>query len=988
MAQNKTLKGKVTDEKGIPIPNASVLIKGTTVGAATGTDGTFSLTAPSSAKTLVISSVGFSSKEIAIGNKNNFAISLQSSTQNLDEVVVVAYGTQKKATLTGAQSSVKGSELENKPFTSVDKALQGSVVGLQSSASSGAPGASQQIRIRGIGSISASAEPLWVVDGIPVNSGTGSSLATTSNFLSTLNPNDIDNITVLKDAASSSIYGSRAANGVILVTTKKGKSGATKFRFDAEGGSSNTAYANNKYQPLNADQFTTITKEGLINAGSATSANVDAIFKSNFLSQLTYPTPVNTDWLAAVTKTGSQKQFNLSASGGNEKTTYFLSGGYFKQDGTAIGSDFQRWNGNARIESKATEKLTIGYNLNVGVTNQNTPLAGGAFGNPVLSAFFLLPTLSPYKPDGTLNYLTADFTKSSLYNTVAVASLDKRLLKGVSLRGSVFAEYKILENLRFKTQFGVDYNTLEEEQYNNPYYGDGSSRNGRSFSYYSRYMNWDWVNTLDFKQNLLKSGDLTLNLKLGYESQLNKGYFTQVQNSNFPPTTALTVASIGATPVTANSTGSDYSFVGAFSSANINYKDKYLVSGSFRNDGSSRFGVNNRYGNFWSIGGSWNIDREKFMERIKAISSLKLRASYGSNGNAGIGNYDALPLYGYGYNYNANPGSAPSQPGNINLTWETNKPIDVGIDFGILKNRVTFTIDYYKRATSSLLLAAPLPPSTGFTSVNKNVGSMVNKGIEFSVSALPVMTKNFQWNITFNIANNKNEVTSLVNNADILSGSNIRRVGFDFQTFYARLYAGVDPANGDPLWFMDGTKTTTTNNYNLAVRQPYQTASPKIFGGLGNTFKYKGFSISANFYFNFGNYLQDSWGAYYNGAGFGGSFNKVQRIMDRWTTPGQNTDIPKYVYGGNKNAQNFSTFYLVKGDYIRLRDITLGYDLPKKVSDKLHLSTLHIYVRGTNLWTWVADSNMPFDPEQGVGSATNLTVFIPKTVTAGLNIAF
>jgi TonB-dependent starch-binding outer membrane protein SusC len=988
IAQTKTLKGKVTDEKGIPIPNVTVLIKGTTVGTPTGTDGAFSLTASNSAKTLLISSVGFGSKEITIGNKTSFSISLQPATQNLDEVVVVAYGTQKKTTLTGAQSTVKGTELENKPFTSVDKALQGSVVGLQSSASSGAPGASQSIRIRGIGSISASAEPLWVVDGIPVNTGTGSSLATTSNFLSTLNPNDIDNITVLKDAASSSIYGSRAANGVILVTTKRGKSGATKFRFDAEGGSSSTAYKNNEYQPLTADQYTTITKEGLINAGTATTANVDAIFNSNFTSALTYPTPVNTDWLGAVTKTGTQNQYNLSASGGNEKTTYFLSGGYFKQDGTTIATDFQRWNGNARIESKATDKLTLGYNMNVGVTNQNTPLAGGAFGNPVLSAFFLLPTLSPYKPDGTLNYLTADFTKSSLYNTVAVASLDKRLLKGVSLRGSVFAEYKILENLRFKTQFGVDYNTLEEEQYNNPFYGDGSSRNGRSFSYYSRYMNWDWVNTLDYKQNLLKSGDLTLNLKVGYESQLNKGYFTQVQNSNFPPTTALTVASIGATPVTANSTGSDYSFVGAFSSANINFKDKYIVSGSFRNDGSSRFGINNRYGNFWSIGGSWNIDRERFMERIKAISSLKLRASYGTNGNAGIGNYDALPLYGYGYNYNSNPGSAPSQPGNINLTWETNKPIDIGIDFGILKNRINFTVDYYNRTTSSLLLAAPLPPSTGFTSINKNAGAMVNKGFEFSVNASPIVTKNFQWNINFNIASNENKITSLVNDADILSGSNIRRVGYDFQTFYTRLYAGVDPANGDPLWYIDGTKKATTNNYNLAIRQAYQTASPKIFGGLSNTLKYKNFSISANFYFSAGNYLQDSWGSYYNGAGFGGGFNKVERVMNRWTTPGQITDIPKYVYGGNKNAQNFSSFYLVKGDYIRLRDITFGYDLPKKVSDKLHLSTLHIYVRGTNLWTWVADSHMPFDPEQGIGSATNLTVFIPKTVTAGLNIAF
>ncbi|MDE3236911.1 MAG: TonB-dependent receptor [Bacteroidota bacterium] len=988
LAQTRTITGKITDEKGNPIPNATVVVKGTSKGVATSPDGSFSITVAAGAKALVISSVGYGSEEISINGKSVIAASLKSSTTNLDEVVVVAYGTQKKATITGSQATVKAADIENKPFTSVDKALQGAVAGLQSAASSGAPGSSQAIRIRGIGSISASSDPLWVIDGIPVNAGSGSSLATTSNLLSTLNPNDIEDITVLKDAASSSIYGSRAANGVILVTTKKGKAGVTKFRFDAEGGQASTAYKNSAYQPLSASQYATITKEGLINAGYATPTNVDAIFNGSFMSVLSYPTPVNTNWLDAVTRTGSQQQYNLSASGGNDKTTFFLSGGYFKQDGTTIATDFQRWNGDAKIENKATSKLTLGLTLNGGVTNQNTPLSGGAFGNPVLSAFFLLPTLSPYKPDGSLNYLTGDFPNASLYNTVAVSALDKRNLKGMSLRGSAYAEYKILDNLKFRTQYGVDYNTLEENQYNNPFYGDGQSRNGRSLAYYTRFMNWDWVNTLDFKQKLLRSGDLNLNMKVGYESQLSKAYYISVQNSNFPPTTALTVPAIGATPVTASATGSDYSFVGAFSSADLNYKEKYILTGSFRNDGSSRFGSEKRYGNFWSIGGRWNIHKEKFMENIKFIDVLVLRSSYGTNGNAGIGNYDALPLYGYGSNYNGNPGSSPSQAGNVNLTWEVNKPFNVGIDMGILKNRVNFTVEYYNRTTSSLLLAAPVPPSTGFTSVTKNIGAMVNKGVEFTVNATPVTTKNFEWTVNFNIAKNENKITALVNGQDILSGVNIRRVGYDFQTYYARLYAGVDPTNGDPLWYVDGTKTTKTNNYNLALRQPYQTGTPKVFGGFGNGFKYKNFTFSANFYYSFGNYLRDTWGSYYNGAGFGGGFNKVERVMNRWTTPGQITDIPKYIYGGNKNAQNFSTFFLYKGDFIRLRDIELGYDLPKSVATKMHVNMLHFYVRGTNLWTWVADSNMPFDPEQGISSQTNLEVFIPKTITAGINVSF
>ncbi|WP_167516946.1 SusC/RagA family TonB-linked outer membrane protein [Hydrotalea flava] len=987
-AQSRTIKGTILDENGKPIERASIMVRGTRIGTSTEADGTYTLNVPQNAKYLIISALNFGRKEISIEGKTEVDVKLEALDSRLDEVVVVAYGTQKKNTLTGSQASVKGGEIENKPFTSVDKALQGAVAGLQSAAASGAPGSSQAIRIRGIGSISASSDPLWVIDGIPVNIGDASRLTTTSNLLSTLNPDDIEDITVLKDAASSSIYGSRAANGVILVTTKKGRPGATRFKFDAEAGQNSIAYKNSAYQPLTADQYGTITKEGLINSGQATPTNVDAIYNANFLSVFTYPSPVNTDWLSAVTRTGGQQQYNLSASGGNEKTTFFLSGGMFKQDGTTIASDFTRLNGNARIENKATNKLTLGFTLNGGVTDQNTPLSGGAFGNPVLSAFFLLPTLSPYKPDGTLNYLTGDFPNASVYNTVAVAALDKRNLHGLSLRGAAYAEYKILDNLRFKTQYGVDYNTLEENQYNNPFYGDGQSSGGRAFAYYTRYMNWDWVNTLDFKQSLLRSGDLNLNLKVGYESQLSKGYFVSVQNSNFPPTTILTVPAIGATPKTASQTASDYSFVGAFSSADLNYKERYIITGSFRNDGSSRFGLNKRYGNFWSIGGRWNIDREKFMQNIKFINQLVLRSSYGTNGNAGIGNYDALPLYGYGSNYIGNPGSAPSQAGNIDLTWEINKPFNVGMDVTILKNRVSFTIEYYKRNTTSLLLAAPVPPSTGFTSVTKNIGAMENKGIEFTLNVVPVQTRDFRWNLNFNIAANQNKITALVDNRDILSGVNIRRVGYDFQTYYARVYAGVDPANGDPLWYTDATRKTTTNNYGSALRIPYQTASPKVFGGFGNSFKYKNFSLSANFYYNFGNYLRDTWGSYYNGAGFGGGFNKVKRIMNRWTTPGQITDIPKYVYGGNKSAQSFSTFYLFKGDFIRLRDIELGYDLPKSLLSKYHIGMMRFYVRGTNLWTWVADSNMPFDPEQGVSSQTNLEVFIPKTVTAGVNISF
>jgi TonB-linked SusC/RagA family outer membrane protein len=562
-------------------------------------------------------------------------------------------------------------------------------------------------------------------------------------------------------------------------------------------------------------------------------------------------------------------------------------------------------------------------------------------------------------------------------------------LNQLNLSGFVKATYKIIKGLDISSQFGMDYNALEEDQYNNPFHGDGASAGGRAFSRYTRYANWTSTTLLNYNKGFL-GDDLTLNVKLGYEGQKSKGYFLNVQSQGFPPTTAIIVAAAGATPITASQDASDYSFVSALSNASLNYQNRFVLSGSFRRDGSSRFGVNNRYGNFWSVGGTWNIDREKFMADIKQIDQLKIRGSYGVNGNAAIGDYAARALYGYGANYNQQPGSTPTQVGNVDLTWELNKPLDLGIDIAAFKNRVSLSVDYYNRKSSDLLLNDPPSITTGFTGVIKNVGKMENKGLEVTLNVVPVRSKDFEWSINLNYAKNKNKITSLPsNNSDILNGSYIWRVGYDFQSFYVRQYAGVDPANGDPLWYLDETKGTTTNVYaNAARTSNFGSASPKYFGSVTNTFTYKGFSLEAQFYYNVGNYVRDQWGSFYVSSGANGTFNKVVRQLDAWKKPGDVTDVPKYIYGGNKLANSFSTFYLNKGDYIRLRNIQLGYDLPKSVTSRLKISTASFYVRGTNLWTWVKDKNLSFDPEQGIGSLTNLEVFIPKTITAGVNIGF
>ena len=982
LAQTRNISGKITDVQGVGIPNVSIVVKGTSVGTTTGQDGSFLLSVPSTAKTLVVSSVGMVTQEVTLEDRTTYNVALIAATKNLEEVVVVAYGTQKKADLTGAIGTIKGRDIENKPFSSVDKSLQGGIAGLQSVAASGQPGSSQAILIRGVSSITASTAPLWVVDGLPINTGDASRLQTTANLLSTLNPNDIESITVLKDAASQSIYGSRAANGVIIVTTKKGRIGKTVFRFDTEVGQSSIAYENSRYRPLNAADFFTVTTEGLKNAGN-TQAQVDAA-----LAGLGYGNGVDFDWYnGTINNAAKQQQYNLSASGGSERTSFFVSGGHFIQEGTTINSKMTRTNGNIKLQHKVDEKLNFGVNLNVGYTNQRAPLNGGAFGNPVLSSYFLLPSRNAYNADGSYNLNAASL--GGLHNTIALTELDKRYLRQTSLRGGVFAEYKILPNLKFRTNYGGDFDILEEDQYNNPFHGDGAASNGRAFSYYTRYYNWVWTNTLDWQQNLTKNGDLGLNLQVGYESQKSMGYFSSVQSQDYPPTLALTYPIVGSRPTTAQATISDYTFAASFTSATLNYQNRFILSGSFRHDGSSRFGAANKYGDFWSVGGSWNIDQEEFMKDITTISQLKLRSSYGVNGNAGIGNYDWLPLYGYGFNYNTQPGSAPTNVGDSSLTWELNKPFDVGLDIGLFNNRLTITTDFYTRKSEDLLLNVPLSRTSGFSTATRNIGAMENKGVEVTIGSVPIQNKDFTWYLDFNFANNKNKITSLPGGSDIADGNFIIRQGAAYRTFFQRVYAGVDPANGDPLWYTDSSRKTTTSVFPSAnTRQLSGNALPKYFGSLTNRFVYQGFELEVQLYYNFGNYVYDTWGQYYLGAGFGGTFNKVARVMDRWQKPGDVTDIPRYVYGGNKSFNGASTVWLNKGDFVRLRNIELGYTIPKTVVSKIKMSNIYFYVRGTNLFTWVKDENLPFDPEQGTTSASNLNVFIPKTMTAGLNIAF
>jgi TonB-linked SusC/RagA family outer membrane protein len=1001
VAQTRTLTGKVTEKAdGSPLPGVSVKIKGTNTGTTTAGNGSFKITIPDNTKVLVFSFLGYQTLEKNVTGLSDIDISLAQGSEGLSEVVVVGYGTQTKLNQTGAVAQVGGKDVENVPFSSVDKILQGKVPGLQSVGGSGQPGAIQQVRIRGIGSINSSAAPLYVVDGVPINTGDLSRSATTANALSGINPNDIESISVLKDAASASIYGSRAANGVIIITTKSGRNGKTRIRADAEYGNAKPILRSES-RPLTNDEYRTLTGEGLFNTGDypdleSALKDADAAFGTG--------KGVNTNWLDVVTRTGQQMQYNLSADGGNEKTQFHVSGGYFKQEGTVLASSFDRASANISIKHKMTDRLSFGTSILFSSSRQVGPTNGGTFANPVLAGYFLLPAQSPYKPDGSINFSDdpqAEFGPGGTFNPVAIAAMDKdntAILKGI---GTVWGEYAILPNLKFTTKYGVDYNNLEEFKYNNPLYGDGFNDHGIVAHTYTRYFNWVWTNMLNYHLDINKDNKWVVNLKAGYEAQKSKLFMSNGETRNLPSRLNIQYGAAGATYTAASGNGSDYAFASILGLADFTYNSKYVLSASYRRDGSSRFGSVNRYGNFWSVGGSWNLDQEDFIKNLGWLNQLKLRASYGQNGNANFGTYQFdyiwRSLYGYGtgvdtkntafnYNYEGSVGSAPLSAGNPALTWEINKPLDIGLDVSVFKGRLNITVEYYNRITSSLLMEQPLSRTSGFQDFLNNIGSIRNKGVEISLSGTPVIAGDFRWDASFNFARNKNEVVSLVSSQPQISGSFIRQVGHDFQSFYLREWAGVDKENGDPLWYKDDTHGEKTNSYSAAKRVIYGSASPKFFGSLGSTFSFKGFSLDGMFYYNYGNYVQDTWARYLQGDGFAGSFNKMAPQLNRWQKKGDETNVPKYVYGGNKNSNESSTRWLYKGDYIRLRDVTLAYNFPQSWLSHVKISSLRLYVRGTNIWTWVKDKNITSDPEASVTSQSNLEVYMPKIYTVGINL--
>jgi len=650
----------------------------------------------------------------------------------------------------------------------------------------------------------------------------------------------------------------------------------------------------------------------------------------------------------------------------------------------------KRISGLINLDHKISKRISISTGLNISNVNQLSPNGGsGSWDNPIFASKILRPFQLAYNDDGTLNSSsTGNLGYTAHDNVLYIAENDKHILSQSKILGNTSLNWNIWDQLNYTSYVSVDYNALEETQYFNPILGSGMNSKGADSEYYTRYFNWLTRNQLDYRFNIPNIRASYITAAIGYEAQESQQYNLSASGTGFPLTQPTLIAlSNAATPTTASASNSGYSFTSIYSRVSANFKNKYSLNGSFRRDGSSVFGVNNRYGSFWSVGGAWNIDEESFFKNQKVFSSAKLRASYGTTGNAkGISNYAALALASYGSNYTTGNGQNYNVVGNPDLSWEKQKKFDIGTDFGLFNNRLTITAEYYRNNIDGLVQSVSLSKTTGFSSVSyANSGAMENRGFELALKGEVIKSKNFSWTSNFNIAFNHNEVTKLGN----ASGANENYYldkGYDYYTYYTRLYAGVDPANGTALWYTDGTKTATTTDYTAALRVPYKSASPKYFGGFSNTFNFKGISLSADLYYNLGNYIVDGWstrfsdGAYY-------TFNKYQyEYWNRWTTPGQITDVPKYIAGGGtqSNSNSFSSRFIYDGSFIKLKNLTLGYDLLKiSILKKklLSFSKLYIYGRGTNLWTKTFDSRLPFDPESG-----NVTVPQSKTFTLGINV--
>lgn len=975
--RNISVSGTVTDAFGHPLPGVSLRIAGQNKGTATDEKGAFRLDMPSSA-TLICSFIGYEEQRVRVTNNTPLTIMLKDDARGLNEVVVVAYGMQTKSSLTGSATMVNASLYDKAPHSSFQESLQGNVPGLQSTNGSGQPGSIPSIHIRGIGSITAGSSPLYVVDGVPVV--TDNLTDYNVNSLAGINSSDIASISILKDAAAASIYGSRAANGVILITTKSGSTGKTRISASVQKGNNQLTIPKADY-PLNTKEMIELLREGWANRADGTG-------EAGFLRELHargVDTTVNTNWMQALTRHGAYTQANLSAAGGSNKTKFYASGGYYDSQSALRGVDYKRMTGKLNLSNQATKRLSFDVNLLFSYQRANAVGDVGLNANPVRSLARIQPWLKIYNPDGSY-----DLSYNNTFNPVAVLNDNSRTGTTYGLLGGVGAKYAFTDFLSFETKFSLDFNYARSNMFFAPGFGDGRNTNGWVYVNNNLWTNWVSTNIVRFNKRWGYHG---INTFIGYEAQKTTNSGNAAAASNLLP--GLHLLADASKPESVSSVSTTNSLTGLFLNNSYDYQQKYYLTASIRRDASSRFGTYRRSAIFWSLGLAWNLYRETFFQNVTPINELKLRASYGSNGNQAIDNYASLSLYSPGNDYDGKPGYVLTQYPNPYLTWEQNRPFNVGIDFEVLQHRISGTIEYYNRTTSRLLLNVPVSSTNGITTVLKNNGEMKNSGFEMALSFRNIMAKNpegFSWRTDINFSTLKNKITRLDN--PITNTAYRRQLGTDFYQFFLVGFAGADPQTGEALWYKDASKTATTKVYGEAQRFNQGSALPDFYGGITNYFNYKGFELSFQFFYNWGNKVYDNWGTFTESDGSGGfgSSAKMSRLIyeKRWRHPGDITNVPKVVFGGTQSglSNQASSRFLYDGSFIRLRDIMLSYSLPQHWLRTINVNDVKVYVRGNNLWTFVKDKDLTMDPEVPVTGDYDQRPPVFKTFLVGVDVNF
>ena len=966
-SKKKRVTGVVKDVMGEPLIGANVVEKGrSTNGVITDFNGKFTLEVDESAS-LVVSYIGYLAQDIPTKGKGDFHIVLKEDANTLDEVVVTGYGDFKKATYTGSASVLTTEKLEALPVVSVGQMIESNIPGISVVAgTSSQPGAKTTLRVRGIASMNASTEPLYVLDGVPIPSYDLSNFTSMSEaggmgVIETLNPADIESITVLKDAASASLYGAKGANGVVLITTKKGKEGKLRVNMAAKYGITDFAYT---YRPLmGGEERRELIHEGLVNfqldkgvseqeAQQYADANIDQYAKR--LSQ------GYSDWESALFKKGYQQDYNLSASAGNQNSSFIGSLGYTKQTGVSLNSEMERFTGRVDASNKY-KKVEFGMNASFSWT-KNVHLPEGKFYGSAIyaSKVNLTPSTPIYNEDGTY---ASGYRENNGYNPVLEAEVNDYYARTVRAMGTAKIAYNVWDNLKISSVFTVDYSLTKDFFFQSPEGRDGATYQGRGRMQMTDRMRYTSQNNLTYSKTFGKHSVSAVAafevMKYDYED-LYAAKKTYGQDIN----TSLGNA---ADPIDADQKLQEDALMSYVASVNYSYDDKYYASFSFRRDGSSRLSPDTRWGNFWSLSASWRLSQERFMQPLKSVlSDLKLRASYGVNGNLPSSYYGYQSTYTTGAFYNGKPSPWESTLGNEELTWEKNYALNLGLDIGLF-SRVNVSLDWYTRTTKDLLMSKQLNSISGFSSLLTNVGQMRNTGVELEVRSNNIKTKDFSWTTAFNLSHNKNKILKLADLPWFVDGRYVRKEGYPFNTIYLREYAGVDPETGSALYY-DNQQDENGNYTKNKVTDPGQASpiplkdiTPTISGGFMNTFNYKFIDLSFNLSYSFGGYSYDNASYILQDDGYSVISNKSTEQRRRWQKPGDITDVPRFVYGNKKGGNYNSSRAIHSTDHIRLKSLILGLNAPKAWLQKLGIGNARIYFSGTNLLTWAAYGQ--YDPE-------------------------